>query len=41
MAAVEYVRFRSDYDAVWGELIPQEFRPKAKAIYRELLTTLF
>jgi hypothetical protein len=40
-AAVEYIRFRRDYDAVWGELIPQEFRSKAKTIYRELLKTLF
>ena len=39
-AAVEYVRFRRDYDAVWRELIPREFRGKAKQIYRDLLASL-
>jgi hypothetical protein len=40
-AAVEYVRFRPDHDAVWGALIPRGFRPQAERIYRELLTALF
>ena len=40
-AATEYVRFRADYDAVWGELIPAGFRPRAERIYRDLLRRLF
>ena len=40
-AAVEYIRFRCDYDAVWGQLIPREFRSTAKTIYRELLKNMF
>ncbi len=40
-AAVEYIRFRRDYDVAWGELIPRGFRPQAEEIYRELLTNLF
>jgi hypothetical protein len=40
-AAVEYVRFRPDYDAAWRELIPGGFRARAEGIYREILTRLF
>ena len=40
-AAVEYVRFRSEYDSAWGELIPLGFRGKAEEIYRNLLGKLF
>lgn len=40
-AAVEYVRFRSDYDAVWQELIPVGFRQKAKLFYRDIVMKLF
>jgi hypothetical protein len=38
---IEYVRFRADYDAAWGELIPAGFRPRAERIYRDLLRRLF
>lgn len=40
-AAVEYVRFREDYDTAWGELIPAGFRPTAEATYKRLLDRLF
>ena len=40
-AAVEYVRFRPDYDIVWQGLIPCGFRRRAEEIYRDLLARLF
>ncbi|MEI8371662.1 MAG: hypothetical protein WCJ35_02390 [Planctomycetota bacterium] len=40
-AAVEYIRFRVDYDAVWHDLIPRGFRGQAEGIYRRLLSELF
>lgn len=40
-AAVEYVRFRADYDRAWGTLIPRGFQEKAKGLYRGLLHQLF
>jgi hypothetical protein len=39
-AAVEYVRFRVDYDAVWHELLPSGFRRKAETVYKNLLGAL-
>jgi hypothetical protein len=40
-AAIEYLRFRADYDAVWATLIPAGFRPRAERIYRDILRRLF
>ena len=39
-AAVEYIRFRRDYDAVWQRLVPHGFRERAEDIYRRVLSRI-
>jgi hypothetical protein len=36
-AALQYIRFREDFDAAWGNLIPPGFAKKAEGIYKWLL----
>jgi len=36
-AALQYIRFREDYDDVWGNLIPPGFGKKAEELYKQLL----
>jgi len=37
-AAVEYIRFRADYDTVLRPFLPEGFRARAEGIYREILS---
>lgn len=36
-AAAQYVRDEPNYDEIWGDLIPYEFKMRARQVYREAL----